>query len=258
MATGLAGLTACKESTSPAALFSTTTVTTDVAASTGDAVATAVETMTGNETGAALPAPGVGFDLFGSNGNVTVNRSRTCYDASNAVVAGCTPIASVRKIVTHVTLDGSRSGTNTTTGGSTVTFTGAVHRVADDTLRRNFNTAVPPVDTSRTHTGLQTSHDTTTFSNPPINRTHVEAAVDSVIGVTFLLPRTTHPYPVSGHITRIDSVTATFTNGTRTETRSLVKMITVTFPADGQGNVPLAIDGKACTLNLVTHKVAGC
>jgi hypothetical protein len=258
MAAGLVGLAACKENTSPS-LIDNTTVTTDVAASAGDAIATAVETMTGNEGAAALPAPPISFDLLGSAGNtLTVTRTRTCYDANGAVVAGCTPIATVRKIVTHVIMDGSRTGSNSVTGGATSNFAGAVHRVSEDTLTRIFNTATPPVETARAHTGIGSSHDTTTFAAGNVNRTHVEAASDSVLAVMFNLPRATNPYPVSGKIIRNVAVHTSVTNGAKTETKDFTKRVEVDFPADAQGNVTLLVDNKTCTLNLATHAVTNC
>src|SRR5439155_4906136 len=109
-----------------------------VASSAGDAMVQHLNDMVGNEGAAALPM----VETAGASTandiapNFTYVRTRTCYDAAGAVVANCSPLSSVRKIVTHVTANGSRSGTVTTTGGGTVTMTGAVHRTADDTLQR--------------------------------------------------------------------------------------------------------------------------
>lgn len=255
MATTLVGLAACKESTAPPALFDTATVTADVAQSAGDAAATTVAVMLGNDSAAAMPSPPA-FDLFGSAGNtLAIIRNRTCYDGSNAVVAGCSPMSSVRRVVTHLTLDGSRSGSNSVTGGATVTWSGVVHRVADDTVQRNFTNTT---ETSRTHVGFATSHDTTTFDNGTIKRDHAEAASDSVVGITWNLPRASNPFPVSGKFIRNVALHTTFTSATRTESRDLTKRIEVDFPADAQGNVTLLIDAKTCNLNLVTHAVSGC
>ena len=256
VAAGLLGLAACKESTSPGALFDSATVTADVAQSAGDAAATLVETLNGNQVAAALPSPpATPFDLASAGNALNAVRSRTCYDGSGVVVAGCTPMSSVRKIVTHVTLDGNRNGSNSTTGGATVTWSGAVHRVSDDTLTRTFTSTT---ETSRTHSGASVSHDTTTFTNGTVSRTHDEAAHDSVKAVTYNLPRSSNPWPVSGSIVRVDSLHTTVANGTQTVTKDLVKTVEVDFPADAQGNVVLKIDGKTCNLNLVTHKVSNC
>jgi hypothetical protein len=256
VAAGLLGLAACKESTSPATLFDAATVTADVAQSAGDAAATTVETMAGNEAYAAMPTPPARpFDLSSAAAMLNYNRSRTCYDATGAVVAGCSPMSSVRTVVLHVIIDGSRSGSNATTGAATVTWSGAVHRVADDTVTRSFTGTT---ETSRTHSAVATAHDTTTFSNGTVSRTHDEAAHDTAKAVTWNLPRSSNPFPVSGSIVRVDSLHTTVTKGTETVTKDLVKTVEVDFPADAQGNVVLKIDGKTCNLNLVTHAVTNC
>jgi len=257
VAAGLVGLAACKENTSPAAsLFNDSTVTADVAASAGDAMATAVTGMVGNETTVGMAAPTVGLSIAGNNADYG-NRNRTCYDSTGAVVAACSPLSSVRKIVTSASLNTSRADTNSVTGGATTILTGAVHRAWTDTLFRNFSSGT---ETSRKHSGLQTSHDTTTFSNSgtSVTRTHDESAADSVRGVTWNLPRASNPFPVSGYIVRIDTVHATFTSPTTTSSKTEVKVVKITFPPDAQGNVTLTIDNKTCTLNLVTHKVSNC
>jgi hypothetical protein len=262
------GLAACGESTTSAlaSLAADSTVTKDVANSAGDAIATHVESMVANESAAALPGSAMpyGFDKGpGSAGGPTNNaltftRSRTCYDAAGAVVAGCRPESAVRKIVTLVTMDGSRSGSSSTTGGDTKSWSGAVHRVSNDTLVRNFDTSNPPVEKSRTHSDVSVAHDTTLFSEGANSRNMSEASHDYVNAVTWNLPRNLNPFPISGSIVRLDSVHVVVTKDSKTETKDLVRMIEVDFPADSQGNVVLKIDGKTCTLNLVTHAVANC
>ena len=258
MAAGLVGLGACKENTSPvASLFSDSTVTADVAASSGDAMATMVNAMGVNESSVGM-APGV-VSLAMAGLGADYARSRTCYDSTGAVVAGCSPLSSVRKIVTLATLNTTRNDTASTLGGATVTFNGGVHRAWSDTLFRNFTAGS---ETSRTHSGLQTAFDTTTFQRAgvvdTVTRTHDEAATDSVRGVTWNLPRASNPFPVSGYIVRIDTVHATFTNATTSVSRTVIKNIKITFPADAQGNVVLTIDTKTCNLNLVTRRVTDC
>jgi hypothetical protein len=263
MAAGLVSLTACEKSSTSPSLFDNAQVTADVAASSGDAIATEVATMTGNEAASALQVGGGGFDVLGTRNNqLSVNRTKTCYDgtdvATAAVVAGCSPMSSVRMIITHASLDGSRSFSSSVTGGSSVSFSGAVHRALDDTLRRNFDTSQPPVEVSRSHSGFATANDTSSYQGPTRSRSHTEAAYDSVVAVTWNLPRSTNPWPVSGMIVRSDTVHATFTNATGTVTRDLMKRIEVDFPADAQGNVVLKIDDKTCNLNLFTHAVTNC
>ena len=252
VAAAVLGLAACgKDSSSPASLIDDAQVTADVASAAGDAIATDLETLVGNETYALLPTAGISFDLFGVSGNnFTVNRTRTCYDAANAVVANCSP-ATTRKVVTHVAVDGARTGTN---------LTGVVHRVRDLTVTRNFNTATPAVEVSRTHDGVGASHDTLTYANATTNvtRVHDEASVDSVVGVTWTLPRATNPWPVSGKMIRNVSLHVVVDTPTKHETRDVTKRVEVDYPADAQGNVVLHVNDKTCNLNLVTHAVTGC
>ena len=252
LAVAVTGFAACRDSNSVAAVFDDSTVTADVASIAGDAIATSVETMLANEAAAVMPgAPSLASPPDNTLG---FSRTRTCYDAGGIEVAGCSPMSSVRKIVTHVTVDGSRAGTPGA-GTGTGTWTGAVHRIIDDTLTRNFTEAT---EGSRSHSASVVGHDTTTFSSETVTRTHAEASHDRVNAVTWNLPRSSNPFPVSGTVTRLDSVHATFTRNGATETRDVVRNVTVTFPADAQGNVVLKVNEKTCNLNLVTHVVSNC
>ena len=252
VAAAVLGLAACgKDSAAPASLIDDAQVTADVASDAGDAIATDLETLVGNELFARLPAPGVTFDLFGTHGNsFAFSRTRTCFDAADAVVADCSPLTT-RKVVVHVTLDGARTG---------VYFGGVVHRVRDLTITRNFDTAVPATEVSRTHDGVGTSADTLTYANETtgVTRFHGEASVDSIVGVTWGLPHATNPWPAAGVMIRRVSLHVAVDSPTRQETRDEARRVEVDFPADAQGNVVLHINDKTCTLNLVTHAVTGC
>lgn len=244
-------ITSCDGTNVATQLLDDATITNDVAASAGDAMASHVESMVGNETSgsfAGLTAGGV----IGASNAVSVNRTTTCYDAAGAVVANCAPASSVRKIVTHMTINGTRSRTDTI-NAAVRGFTGAVHRVVDDTVTRSFNGTT---ETSRSHSALATSNDTTTFSQGDVTRVANESAVDSVKSVTWAVPRST--YPISGSIVRVVAAKVTFTKGTKTETRQVTRTVKITFPPDAQGNVTMTVNGKTCTLNLVTHKVSAC
>jgi hypothetical protein len=244
----LIGLAACaKDSTSPSTLINDSQVASDVASSAGDAIATDVATMIGDETNVALPAPGINVDLFGAASDTLAPvRSKTCYDASHVVVANCLPLSSVRTIVFHVTVDGTRT---------TATFTAAVHRTRDWTLTRLFTAST---ETARQHDGVGTSHDTTVVTTATVTRTHAATALDSAVAVVFNLPRATNPWPASGTMVRRATVHVTFANATAQVTRDYSKRVEVDFPADAQGNVVLKIDALTCNLNLVTHAVTGC
>src|SRR4029078_5418446 len=138
-------------------LFDDKAVTADVAASAGDAVASMIGTMIGNEALA-----GGGADVAaGTETNVGYNPTRSCYDANSAVVNNCNPFSSVRTIVVAGTLKATRTSMRTKDGGGTVTWTGSVNRAMNDTTRRVFNGAT---ETSRVHTNIGVAHDTTTFT----------------------------------------------------------------------------------------------
>jgi hypothetical protein len=253
------GFVACGD-TAPdpaAALFSDSTVTLDVAASSGDAIAKSVAGFSTNETTGGLSSADFAGQTASGPSMTPTNetRTRTCLDANNAVVVNCSPIASVRKIITQFALDASRSNTTTTTGGTSATWTGSVHRSAIDSITRVFTQTT---ETSRVHNGNALAHDTTTFNDATVNRKMVEVAHDSVKGVTFTVPRTANQYPSAGSIVRVDSVHVTVSKGELSITKDVVRTVSITFPADAQGNVVLKVNLKTCNLNLATGVVSAC
>lgn len=252
-AAGLLGLGACNESTSPTSgsLVDQTTLTSDIASSAGDAIAADVNTISTNESFAGLSAAVVQGSPTAVNDTVSYSytRTRTCYDGTGAATTCGT--SDVRTAVVHVQFSWARD--NTAANGAV--FTGAITRVADDTLFRNYTGTT---ETSRTHDGVSTGSDTTTFAGPNVTRLYQESGNDSVEAVTYNLPRSTNPWPISGTIVRNVSVHATFTSATRSSTTDVTKRVEVDFPPDNQGNVVLKIDNKTCNLNLVTHRVSNC
>ena len=250
----MAAIAAC-DNTSPN-LLSDDELTQDVAVSAGDAIARSIQMMAENEGAAGVPGAFVQSNEANAiTSDLDVSRTRKCFDATGAELTGCSPISAVRRIATHVTVDGSRSGSHETRRGTTATWSGAVHHVVDDTLTRNFNGST---ETSRTHQGVATARDTTTYTEADLSRMAAEAATDSVKGITWNLPRSSNPWPVSGSVKRVVSVNVTITKGSDTQTRSLTRTVEVTFPADNQGNVTLTVNDKTCQLNLVTHAVTNC
>jgi hypothetical protein len=117
-------------------------------------------------------------------------------------------------------------------------------------------------ETSRTHNGFGASNDKTTFvgtkDGVTLTRVMTEVSNDSVQGVVFNLPHASNPWPVSGTIVRNTTGAIEVTLGDRTESRNFTRRVTVTFPADAQGNVTITINTRTCQLNLVTHAVTGC
>ena len=257
-AVAIVGLASCSDSLSVAQrLASDSTISADVAISAGDALATSIESMVANEAASSLSGIGANQAAF-SDKALSYSRTSTCFDAAGAVVANCNPLSSVRKVVTLVTIDGSRSGSSTNSGGTTSNWTGVVHRTSNDTLTRNFNTAQPPVELSRTHSDLTAGNDTTTFSQGDVSRNIAESTTDSIKAVTWNLPRSSNPFPVSGSIVRVVVVHVVVTKGNQTVTRDVTRKVQLDFPPDAQGNVVLKVDDKTCNLNLVTHVVSSC
>jgi hypothetical protein len=248
--TMLTALAACDRNNGPQ-LVTDAEITADIATSAGDAMALAVANLVSNEADANLSiaqAPGSSV----GTGAITYSATRKCYDANGDIVTNCQPVASVRKIVTQLQLDGTRSGSDEENGA---TWSGAVHRALNDTLTRVFVTGN---ETQRVHAAIGTAHDTLTFESTARGKFFSENATDSVKAVTFNLPRGSNPYPVSGSLVRNVAVHVIVTKGAQTDTRDVTKRIEVTFPADAQGNVQLTINATTCNLNLVTHKVTNC
>ena len=252
-----ATIAACDGTTTPSSsLVSDDAIEGEVLASAGDAVAAVLDFMSGNEAASSLPGSQLRTDLPAlTTSSLDVTRSRTCYDESGAVLAACSPLAEIRKVVTELTVDGTRSGSFVTRRNVSVNWSGAVHRTMDDTLTRNFT---GETEVSRTHSALSTGHDTSTFADGTLNRTISESIIDSVNAVTWNLPRSANPFPVSGSIVRVDSLHVIATRDAETREREVVWTIRVTFPADAQGNVPLQVNDKTCTLNLITRAVSNC
>lgn len=238
-------LAACNESTTPS-LLSDAQIEADVAATSGAAIALEVDHMIGHESGG--PFASAGPAATPPTVDVEVVRTRTCYDASDAVQANCDPQTTAR-VVISMTVDGTIADT-TRDGG---TFSAAIHRVRDHEISGLLGN-----DTTRVHNGVGTSDDTTRFSGPRGTRDATESSVDSVRNIVFRLPRSSNPWPVSGSIVRRVSGTVTLAGDNREGTRSYDRRVEVVFPADAQGNVTLNVNDRTCNLNLVTRRVTSC
>jgi hypothetical protein len=235
----VAGLAACTDVNAPSDLTDTQ-IEADLAASSGDAIATDIGQAILNE-GIFAGAPVMNAaGMVEDTSSLNVERSRTCYDAQNAVVQ-CGPGAVSMRVATSI--NGTVQRAN---------FTGAIHRTRDMTI-----TGLGPNSTTRTHNGAGTSNDTTSFTGTRGTRHAEESASDTVASLVFQLPHASNPWPVSGRIIRNVDATITLTRPDNTTvTRTLDRRVVVTFPADAQGNVAIAVGDLSCTLNLVTHHVS--
>jgi hypothetical protein len=255
-AIALVAFTACGDPTGTDGLYDDAAVTADVAASAGDAIATMLVTLADNE---AFGQTGAGAEYAGGAAagttDLSVQRTRACYNDVGDAVPACVPFSSVRMITIAATINGTRTSTRTNAQGATVTWTGAVHRTANDTTIRAFNATT---EVSRTHTAIGVGNDTTTFTDGAFTRKLSEAVRDSVKALKFNLPRSSSPYPVSGSIVRRATVKVEITKDGQSVSRDGTHRVEVIFPADAQGNVTLNIDAKTCQLNLVTKAVTNC
>ena len=235
----VAGFVACKDGFAP---ILDTDLAADLANSAGDAIAADVFEAIGNENFGGFTAPEVAASPASDSvtNNFSAVRSRTCYNAAGTVVT-CGSGTTSMKIT--LTLDGTRTGPS---------FTGAVHRARTDSIG-----GLGPSSTSRVHNGRGTSNDTTSFTREGNTRKFAESSNDSIINLTFTLPRSSNPWPTSGQIIRNVNATITIT-GAVNQTRTISRRVVVTFPADNQGNVSILVGTMTCNLNLVTHRVTTC
>jgi hypothetical protein len=249
-----AAFTACSDNSGPVQIVTDQQLNADVAAASGDAIASDVSELITNESFAGMPAPPVS-DVVGFPPGVNVVRTRTCFDAQNVAQAACNATTTASVLLT-MTVDGSFSRSNTGPHGSETMSIG-LHRARTLTISGLLGT-----ETSRTHDGVGTSADTTSFSGTNDQttraRTMTEASLDSVVAIVFNLPHATNPWPVSGKVVRNVSGSVVVTGGPNPGTRTFTRRVEVTFPADAQGNVTITINTKTCTLNLVTHAVVNC
>jgi hypothetical protein len=254
----LLGIAACGDAFDIPTFANDAVIEADMAASAGDAIASAIADMAANEAQAGLQAITSGAPYSTAAAiEPTYSRSRTCYDGSDAVVTNCAPLSQVRRIVTHVTFDGTRQGSSTS-GEVVSTWVANIHLIADDTTRRIFTAAQSPVETARNHSALITARDTMTFTQGEFTRHVAAASDDSVQAVTWNLPHSQNPFPVSGKIIRMLNWKVTASGENRTLTRDVSRRVQVVFPADAQGNVVLTINDLTCNLNLVTRIVSNC
>jgi hypothetical protein len=253
-AIGVLGLAACSDSTEPTAqLVTDEVINADVAQAAGDAIALDVQNLIGAELQFGLPGS-VPAVLGGPPGDPTlppgvdVTRARTCYDADGAAQAQCDPLTTATMLL-EMTMHGTFTRVHQRPAGSD-TVTASIHRA-----RTTEISGLLGQETFRVHDGVGTSHDTTLFTDGTRSRKVEESSVDSTIAIRFNLPRDLNPWPVSGTMVRRVSGQVTLTGPNGSGTRTFDRRVSVTFPADAQGNVPITINSTTCTLNLVTHRV---
>lgn len=249
----LVAVAACSDSTSSDSLLSEQEITADLAAASGEAIATEIADLVGNEAFAGFPA------VMSHPTAIEVVRARTCFDQLGAEQTACDATTTASVVLT-VTRNGSTSRSHEGPRG-TEQLTAAVHQARTLTI-----SGLAGDETSRTHDGDGTSRDTVTIvrtgEDVTITRRIAVASDDTVDAIVFNLPHSSNPWPVSGAVIRNASgtldITAVGPNGERTESRSWTRRVQVTFPADAQGNVAIQINDQTCNLNLVTRRITNC
>lgn len=144
------------------------------------------------------------------------------------------------------TLTGSHVTTDTSNG--TTTRTMKANR-ADTATMKVVRGSTP----AHVWSSVGVRHDTTTATDSKGTRRYVVTASDTAVAVTYLLPRKTNPWPLSGSVTHDIQTVWTGVNGaTTTTTRRAV----VTF--NGTQTATVQVGALVCALDLKTHVASGC
>lgn len=262
LATLGASLAACSDASGPDDAVDDALVSVDLAADEGEAIAREIADFAAPGFSAGQPfdeaapllappqgctyVPATGSYTCGatSNGNLTVSRTVTFFDASGATMLDYDPslTASVRHVLE---VNGSR-----TAEGPNGSFSGVVHRSRTRTV-----SGLAGAETSHTWNGNGTANDTTTHAGARNTRVYSKAVRDTATNVVVNLPRSANPWPVSGQV--VHNVAATLVvTGARSETRTVERRVVVTF--NGTASVPLSVGGVSCTLHLDTRSVSDC
>ncbi len=118
---------------------------------------------------------------------------------------------------------------------------------------RSAGDGAPPVARPQhVWTGIAAQHHVATWSENNVERILTMTGGDTVSAVTFQMPRSANPYPLSGSITI--GMTANFVAGSFSQTDTL--HLIVTF--NGTNVATLQDGGVICDLDLDTHAVSNC
>lgn len=182
----------------------------------------------------------------GRDGNLTLTRTLTFYDAAGAQQQQYDASTTARVNVA-AQVSGSYSGPQ---------YTATVQRI------RNLSiTGLEGSETQRTRNGTGTSTVQSTFTGANVTRTHRMDAADTTTDVVWVVSPSRAQYPASGTVTRNVVVKTTIT-GDRTGSFTATRRIQVTF--NGTAQVPLQVQAvtrrgttveASCTLDLSTRAV---
>ncbi len=245
-------------------------ISTDVARDAGDASASLNETFGASESasGAAIalaPSAGLSFTLAAAapstactgpdatgfytcvrtqENDFTVARSYRFWSGGSIALRYAE--ATTDSVNHRWTLTGSHVVTDTANGGTT--RTGTANRSDTATVR-----IVRGASPQHVWASVGVRIDTSTVVDRNGTRRYVVAASDTAASVAYAQPRSANPWPVSGTVTHNLRTTWTGAQGaTTTTTRRAV----VTF--NGTQTASIQVGGLTCSLDLRTHRTAGC
>jgi len=229
-------------------------ITADLAASAGEEIAGDVSLLTWGATEATNAG---GFGPITSSGSppcpfaagrftcatmtagaYTFDRSYQMFDAAGNVQSAYDD-ATTASIQFRAALQGS-------TTLPSLTATVAAQREATVT-------GLAGSETQREWNGTGSSTVTSQVTRESVTRSYSYSSSDAISHLVFALPRATHPYPMSGQITRDVSATLTREGG-RTVSRSVRRHVVATF--DGTSAVQLQVGTRSCTLVLDAKSVS--
>ena len=108
-------------------------------------------------------------------------------------------------------------------------------------------------ETQRTFNGTGSGSVDAQYSGTRGTRSYTSTSSDTIASVVFPVPQSPETFPLSGSIIHNISATQTVERG-RTVSRSVSRRVMVTF--NGTALVPMTVGTLTCTLNLTTHAVS--
>lgn len=268
----LFGLAACAGdgSTGPGATVSDAEIETGIATDAGDAVATSVDLMNDDESaagasGSVVVAPGVSASVGASATTVACGGpdGDGWYTCARTTWRGLDVTREVR-FWAGGSLAPAWDPAATDSVNARVAVTGSFHPAADPAKTvwvNRADTATMVVDRSgapvlHVWNRVGTRADSATYTAPAGTRTFHYTAYDTASAVAFAMPRSEHPWPLSGTVVHAITTLFTATSGTRDFSRTVMRRAAVTF--NGTQTVPLQVGALTCVLDLGTHEVGQC
>jgi hypothetical protein len=268
-----AGAVACSSDLAGPPAIDDAQINADVAATSGEAVASQVAGFTDNITAAGsftmvapsynVNAPGYGtsgqprFGAVASNCSyaagrysctatteqgLSVTRSFAFYDANGGSLQTFDS-TKVESVNFHAQVDGSFQ--------RDVVWSAGVHRTHDVTVSGLISTK--PL---RKWNGVGAGADTVSHIGLDGIRSLAGTAVDTVTNVVMPGKAATSQVPLSGTIVVVANYTASLQGATGTASKQVTRRVVVTF--DGTVTPKLQIGSLICTLHLDTHTVDAC